>query len=123
MSKRARAIELWATMKYLGKSGINAMVTGFYSHAKQFEKAMRANGFRVMNEVVFNQVMIACDNEEQTKTMLSHLQNSGECWCGGSTWHDEAVVRVSICSWATTAEDIQRTVDAFVKAREQMMVT
>ena len=123
MSKRARAIELWATMKYLGKSGINEMVTRFYQHAKQFEKAMRANGFRIINEVVFNQVMIACDNDEQTKTTLLHLQNSGECWCGGSTWNNEAVVRVSICSWATTEEDIQRTVEAFVKARAQVMVS
>ena len=121
MSKRARAIELWATMKYLGKKGINEMVTGFYHHAKQFEKDMKSNGFRIMNEVVFNQIMIACDSDEETKAMLTHLQNSGECWCGGSTWHGEAVVRVSICSWATTEKDIQRTVQAFVTARKQVL--
>ena len=122
MSKRARAIELWATMKYLGKEGINEMVTGFYLHAKQFEKDMRAHGFRIINEVVFNQVMIACENEELTKATLVNLQNSGECWCGGSTWEGEAVVRVSICSWATTAEDIQRTVNAFVAARKEVLI-
>ena len=122
MSKRARAVELWATMKYLGKEGINEMVTGFYNHAKQFEKDMRSKGFRIMNEVVFNQVMIACDTEELTNATLANLQNSGECWCGGSRWHEEAVIRVSICSWATTEADMQRTVNAFVKARDQVLV-
>ena len=56
MSKRSRAIELWATMKYLGKNGIDEMVTGFYHRAKQLEKGLRENGFRIINEVVFNQV-------------------------------------------------------------------
>jgi len=122
MSKRARAIELWATMKYLGKEGINEMVTGFYLHAKQFEKDMQSHGFRIMNEVVFNQVMIACETDELTKATLANLQKSGVCWCGGSTWHNEAVIRVSICSWATTAEDIQRTVNAFVAARKEVLI-
>ena len=120
MSKRARAIELWATMKYLGKDGINEMVTGFYQLSKLFENKMQSNGFRIMNEVVFNQVMIACDTEEMTNATLLNLQNSGECWCGGSRWNDEAVVRVSICSWATTEADIERTVNAFVAARNEV---
>ena len=122
MSKRARAIELWATMKYLGKEGINEMVTGFYNHATQFEKDMRSQGFRIMNDVVFNQVMIACETEKITKSTLTNLQKSGVCWCGGSTWNNEAVIRVSICSWATTEEDIQQTVNAFVLARKEVMV-
>jgi glutamate/tyrosine decarboxylase-like PLP-dependent enzyme len=36
MSRRARIIELWATLKYLGTSGIDRMVYGLYERAKQF---------------------------------------------------------------------------------------
>lgn len=117
MSKRSRAIELWATMKYLGKKGIEEMVTGFYHRAKQLEKGLRNNGFTIINNVVFNQVLIACDNEELTKATLSNVQKSGEIWCGGSTWDGKAVIRISICSWATTEEDIERTIMAFTTGR------
>lgn len=116
MSKRSRAIELWATMKYLGKNGIDEMVTGFHLRAKQLEKGLRKNGFRIINDVVFNQVLMACENEERTKATLKNVQQSGEIWCGGSIWKGEAVIRVSICSWATTEEDIERAIAAFVAA-------
>ena len=45
------------------------------------------------------------------------IQAGGECWCGGSQWHDEPVIRVSVCSAATTEEDVRRSVRAFVAAR------
>jgi glutamate/tyrosine decarboxylase-like PLP-dependent enzyme len=117
MSKRSRAIELWATMKYLGKNGIDKMVTGFHLHAKQLEKGLRNNGFTIVNEVVFNQVLVSCGNSELTKSTLLKLQKSGEIWCGGSTWKGEAVIRVSVCSWATTEEDIERTIAIFSSSR------
>ena len=118
MSKRSRAIELWATLKYLGKSGIDELVTGFYQRAKQLEKALNAHGFLILNEVVFNQVLIACDHPELTKETLRLIQKSGECWCGGSIWNKKPAIRMSICSWATTETDINQTVDVFVKSRE-----
>ncbi len=117
MSKRSRAVELWATMKYLGKSGIDEMITGFHLRAKQLEKALQSHGFQVLNDVVFNQVLIACDNSDLTQQTLSIVQQSGECWCGGSKWNGQASIRISICSWATTEQDIERTVGTFVKAR------
>lgn len=117
MSKRSRAIEMWATMKYLGKNGIDKMVTGFHLRAKQLEAGLRNNGFTIVNDVVFNQVLVSCGNSGLTKTTLLNLQKSGEIWCGGSTWKGEAMIRVSICSWATTEEDIERTITAFIQAR------
>ena len=117
MSKRSRAIEMWATIKYLGKSGIDEMMTGFHFRAKQLEEGLRNNGFTIVNDVVFNQVLVSCGNSELTKSTLLNLQKSGEIWCGGSTWKGEAMIRVSVCSWATTEEDIERTIAAFVQAR------
>lgn len=117
MSKRSRAIELWATMKYLGKSGIEEMITGFHLHSKKLAKGLSDNGFRVLNDVVFNQTLIACENEALTKQTLAAFQKSGDFWAGGSIWKGEAVIRLSVCSWATTEKDIEQTVEAFVKAR------
>ena len=117
MSRRSRSIELWATLKSIGKSGVEELVDGLCERAQQCAQALHAQGFHILNEVVFNQVLVAGDTPEQTAAVLKNLQQSGECWCGGSKWRDTPVIRVSVCSWATTAEDIQRTVNAFVKAR------
>jgi len=118
MSKRSRAIELWATMKYLGKNGIDEMITGFYLRAKQLEEGLKSIGIEVVNEVVFNQVLVAGENDEQTRQILQYLQESGECWLGGSTWGGKAMIRVSICSWMTDEEDIQRMIGLFERAKK-----
>lgn len=120
MSKRSRAIELWAVMKYLGKRGIDAMVTTFHTRAKQLEQGLRTAGFRIVNEVVFNQMLMATEDEQKTKQIVEYIQRSGECWLGGSTWRGEAVIRVSICSWMTSEDDIERTIQLFKKAQAKV---
>jgi glutamate/tyrosine decarboxylase-like PLP-dependent enzyme len=123
MSKRARAIELWAAMKYLGRAGIAELVEQLYDHAQLFADLLTDNGFTVLNEVVFNQVIISCETEQLTKRTLALVQQSGECWCGGSTWREKSVIRISVCSWATSEQDIKQSVDVFIKARSQALKT
>lgn len=67
----------------------------------------------------FNQVLVSCATPAITSATLEHIQASGTCWCGGSTWYDEPVIRISVCSLMTTREDIDRSVRAFVEARAQ----
>jgi glutamate/tyrosine decarboxylase-like PLP-dependent enzyme len=117
MSRRARAVELWATLRFLGRTGVAELVDGLCERATQFAEQLAANGFRVLNEVVFNQVLVACDTPAETKATLANIQSSGECWCGGTNWQDQPAIRVSVCSWATTPDDVTRTVQAFIKAR------
>jgi glutamate/tyrosine decarboxylase-like PLP-dependent enzyme len=117
MSRRARATELWATIKYLGKSGIDELVSGLHARAVQMAGELRAVGFEVLNDVVFNQVLVACENDVITDRTIAYVQESGECWVGGAKWRQRAVARISVCSWATTSEDVSRSVEAFVEAR------
>jgi threonine aldolase len=72
-----------------------------------------------LNDIVFNQVLVACDNDSLTTETIKNIQQSGECWVGGTQWQQRSVIRVSVCSWATTAADVTRSVKAFVDAREQ----
>ncbi|MGE5264286.1 MAG: pyridoxal phosphate-dependent decarboxylase family protein [Acidobacteriota bacterium] len=117
MSRRARVVELWATMKSLGKDGVEELVDRLCGHAGLFASQLQTRGFRILNDVVFNQVLVACDAPELTKATLENIQNSGECWCGGAVWNGEQVIRISVCSWATTTVDVERSVAAFVNAR------
>lgn len=116
MSKRARIVELWATIKYLGRQGIDDLVYGLHERAIQFANEIKGSRFRVLNDVVFNQVIVACENDDVTERVLDSIQKSGECWCGGAQWNNRKVIRVSICSWATTSDDVSRSVRAFLKA-------
>ena len=116
MSRRARIVELWVTIKYLGLEGIDDLVTGLHERAVQFARELKESGFRVLNDVVFNQVLVACENDDVTTKTLELIQSSGECWCGGAQYDNRKVIRISVCSWATTPTDISRSVKAFVKA-------
>lgn len=120
MSRRSRIVELWAVLKYLGEEGVEALVNGLFERTRQFAFEIREAGFSVLNEVVFNQVLVACDNDEVTEKTLSLIQHSGECWVGGAQWDNKKVIRVSVCSWATTSDDISRSVRAFVKAYHEV---
>lgn len=124
MSRRARVVELWATLKYLGKAGVNQMVYGMHQRALQFADEVKAiDGFEVLNEVVFNQVIVCCETDELTVKTIEQIQQLRECWVGGSSWQDRKVIRVSICSWASTPQDITRSVKSFQQALESVIGT
>ncbi|MEO1019574.1 MAG: aminotransferase class V-fold PLP-dependent enzyme, partial [Pseudomonadota bacterium] len=118
MSKRARGIELWATLKYLGRSGVDQLVFGLHERALQMTRELEAAGFEVLNDVVFNQVMTVCGDDETTLEVMHRVQRSGECWVGGSNWFGRKVIRISVCSWVTAEDDVSRTVRAFAAARD-----
>jgi glutamate/tyrosine decarboxylase-like PLP-dependent enzyme len=117
MSARARVIELWAVLKTLGRQGVRRLIEQLCENARSFARLLSEQGFQIHNDVVFNQVLASCDDDALTRATLQNIQSSGECWCGGSTWHGRAVIRISVCDWATTPKQIERSVRAFVKAR------
>ena len=117
MSRRARSVELWATLKALGKTGIEELVDSLHRYAGQFGDELRTKGFKILNEVVFNQVLVACDTDEETSATLKNIQKSGLCWCGGASWQGQQVIRISVCSWRTSQADIEDSVAVFIEAR------
>lgn len=121
MSRRGRGIELWALIKSLGSSGIDSLVKQLCQNAQLFGTELSRAHFRILNNIVFNQVLVACDTPELTNKTLQNIQQSGECWCGGSQWMGEPVIRISVCSWATTTQDVLRSVKAFINARDKAL--
>ena len=121
MSRRARAVDLWATLRYLGRNGVAELIDGMCERAAQFAERLAAHRFCILNAVVLNQVLVAADTPEQTLEILANIQASGVCWCGGTQWNNEPAIRISVSSWATTPEDVDRSVDAFVDARSKVM--
>ncbi len=121
MSRRARSVELWATLKFFGRKGIETLVDGLCENARLFARELKENGFHILNEIDFNQVLVTCDTESLTQAVLTEIQSSGICWCGGSVWKETSVIRISVCSWATTPDDVHMSVKAFIDARKRAL--
>jgi len=119
MSRRARIFELWAALKYLGRSGLDELVDGLHRRALQFAAELEREGFEILNQVVFNQLLVGCGDAARTAATIRSIQQSGECWVGGTEWRGRSAIRISVCSWATTAEDVSRSVAAFCDARSR----
>jgi glutamate/tyrosine decarboxylase-like PLP-dependent enzyme len=115
-SRRARALEVWAALKCLGRSGLSDLVSRNCRQARAMAEKLRGAGIEILNEVVLNQVVVAFGEESTTRRVIARLQSSGTCWCGGTTWKGRAAMRISVCSWATTDEDIERSARAIVDA-------
>jgi len=118
LSRRARAVELWAALRYLGREGVDQLVLHLHRRALQFGAELRSAGFHVVNDVVFNQIMISVGDQETTDGFAGRVRASGEAWVAASQWFDAPVIRISVCSWRTTAADVTRTVAAFIAARD-----
>jgi glutamate/tyrosine decarboxylase-like PLP-dependent enzyme len=115
-SRRARGVEVWAALRFLGRAGVRDLIRRCCDRAQQFATALRGAGHRVLNEVALNQVLVSFGDEATTKEVIRRVQCEGTCWCGGTVWQGQAAMRISISSWMTTAEDVERSVRAIVAA-------
>ena len=115
-SRRARAVEVWAALKSLGRSGLAELIGRNCRQARRMAEALRGGGAEILNEVVLNQVVVAFGNDARTRRVVAMVQQNGECWCGGTTWQGRAAMRVSVSSWATSDADIDRAAAAILAA-------
>jgi glutamate/tyrosine decarboxylase-like PLP-dependent enzyme len=122
LSKKARAIEIWATLRSLGKKGIADLIDRTCSHAEKFAEGLRKAGYKILNDVVVNQVIVSFGSSEITDKIISEIQKDGTCWVGGTKWNGESAMRISISSWATTDNDVERSLEAMIRIAKEFAV-
>jgi len=115
VSRRARGIEIWAALRSLGRRGVADLVERSCKHATRFGEALAAAGYQVLNDVVLNQVLVSFGDKDTTNRVISRIQEDGTCWCGGAVWQGQTVMRVSVSCWATTEEDVERSLNAMMR--------
>ena len=117
VSRRARAIPVWAVLRALGRDGVAALVERLCAHATAFATGIAAiDGARIVNDVVFTQVCATFGTDDRTAAVTRALLADGTAWMSGSRWHDETVLRVSVSNWSTTGDDVARSLEALRKA-------
>lgn len=82
--------------------------------ARRMAQRLAAGGAEIRNEVVLNQVLVGFPGR-RVDDIIQAVQQDGTCWLGGTTWHGERLIRISVSNWMTTAEDIDRSADAILR--------
>ncbi|GAB3355804.1 pyridoxal phosphate-dependent decarboxylase family protein [Lysobacter tyrosinilyticus] len=116
-SRRARGLPTYATLRSLGRDGVEALVDRCCARARQMAALLCADsGVRVLNDVVLNQVLVRFDDDDAiTRDVVSGVQEEGTCWMSGTTWHDQAAMRISASNWATSEDDIVRSAESVLR--------
>jgi glutamate/tyrosine decarboxylase-like PLP-dependent enzyme len=120
LSRRARGIEVWAALYSLGRSGLADLVQRTCRYAIRFADGLQEMGFEILNDVVLNQVLVSFGDAQRTNRMIAALQAEGTFWAGGTLWQGRTAMRISVSSWATTEEDIDRSLEAVKRVSQEV---
>ena len=118
-SRRPRGVDAWAALRTLGHSGLADLVERNCRLAKRFADGFVDAGFTVLNDVVLNQVLVSFGKPEHTRKVIAAIQEDGTCWCGPTVWHGQTAMRVSVISWLTTEEDVDRSLETILRLARQ----
>jgi glutamate/tyrosine decarboxylase-like PLP-dependent enzyme len=114
-SRRARGIELYATLRELGRVGVADLVERCCRLASRFADALEAAGYEVLNEVVLNQVVVAFGDEACTEATIRRIQQEGVCWCGVTRWRGRAAMRISVSNWSTAERHVDASLESILR--------
>ena len=120
LSRRARAIDIWAAIRTLGRDGIDELITRTCMYADYISHELQKAGFEVMNQVETNQVLVSFGPD--TNRIIKDIQSDGTCWCGGTVWKGRPAMRISVSSVKTTESDVKKSLDAILKSATKKVV-
>jgi glutamate/tyrosine decarboxylase-like PLP-dependent enzyme len=126
-SRRARGMGVYATLRSLGRDGVSDLVGRTARLARRFADELRASGVaEVANEVTFNQVLVRWlepterDPDAFNDGIVAAIQREGTAYVSGTTWRDRRLMRISVSDWATDEDDVDRTVAAMLRCRDEI---
>ncbi|MGZ6124800.1 MAG: pyridoxal phosphate-dependent decarboxylase family protein [Myxococcales bacterium] len=127
-SRRARGFPVYAALRSLGRSGLSALIERCCAHARLFAGLLSAApGVRVVNEVALNQVLVRFEppsatpeeGDAWTREVIARVQRDGTCWLSGTVWRRRTLMRISVCNWSTTGDDVRRSAAAILAAHQR----
>jgi glutamate/tyrosine decarboxylase-like PLP-dependent enzyme len=131
LSRRARAIPVYAALQELGREGVAALVDRCCTHCHAIVTGIGAlPGARALNDPSLNQGLLRfertgasdAENDAFTDEVIARVNASGEAFFSGTTWNGLRTMRVSVVSWRTDEEDVARTIAAVKRALEEAAI-
>lgn len=120
LSRRSRGFAAWAMMRRLGRAGIARMVDEDVRVAQHLAQGIAAiAGVEVLNQPELNQFMVRFgagttpeEGDRLTGLTVDQIQRDAVAYMGTALWRGRLVMRVSVCSIATTTEHADITIAA-----------
>ena len=125
-SRRARGFPTYAALRELGREGVSSLIERCCAHARSLVMRIgQLPGAQVMSEAIINQGLVRfldpsaaateADHTKRTNDVIAAVVANGEAFFSGSDWDGHRVMRVSVCNWRTSEEDVDRSVAAVAK--------
>jgi len=122
-SRRARAFPTYAALRQLGRKGLAGLVERCSRHAHSLVTRIgRLPGAEMLWEPIINQGLVLFldtkpgatdpDHDRRTEEVIEGICATGEAVFGGTTWRGKRAMRVSVCNWQISDEDVERVVKA-----------
>jgi len=121
LSRRARGFSTWAMIRQLGRAGIDEMVARQHAVARRLAEGIAAEeGVELVAPVLLNQVIVRFGSGAEANglilAVIAEVQKDAIAFAGSSEWRGRTVMRLSVCSIATTLDDADITVAAVIDA-------
>ncbi len=129
-SRRARGFPTYAALRQLGRDGIAALVERCCENAHSLVMGIgNLSGAEAIWEPVINQGLVRfldpkpgateADHDLRTDQVIADINSSGEAFFGGTTWRGRRAMRVSVCNWQTSGDDVERIINAVARVLRQ----
>jgi glutamate/tyrosine decarboxylase-like PLP-dependent enzyme len=120
-SRRGRGVATYAALRQLGRSGIAELVERACAHAYAIVTRIGGlPGAEVIWEPTINRGLVRfldpragaseLDHDRRTDEVIGRIVAGGEAFFGGTTWRGKRCMRVSVCNWQTSDNDVDRAV-------------
>jgi aromatic-L-amino-acid decarboxylase len=121
-SRRGRGFATYAAIRQLGKAGVEALIDRTCGHAHALVTRIGSlPGAEMLWEPQINQGLIRfhdprdgatdADHDVFTDRIMAAILASGGAFFTGTTWRGRRAMRVSVCNWQTSTEDVERVVN------------
>jgi glutamate/tyrosine decarboxylase-like PLP-dependent enzyme len=122
-SRRARGFSTYAALRQLGRDGVAELIDRCCHHAHELVMGIgELAGAEVLWEPISNQGLVRFldpsseqDHDRRTDEVIAAVVASGEAFFGGTTWRGKRAMRVSVCNWRTSPEDVQRSINSVAR--------
>ena len=125
-SRRSRCFASYAAIRSLGRQGIADLVERCCKHAHSIVTGIgKLEGAETLWEPTINQGLVRFldrsenasegDHDRHTDAVIAEILKTGEAFFQGTTWRGRRAMRVSVCNWRTSDEDVDRVVNAVEK--------
>jgi glutamate/tyrosine decarboxylase-like PLP-dependent enzyme len=116
-SRRARGFATYAALRELGRSGVRELVERCCDCAAQLVAGLgELEGVKVLRRPIINQGLVTfpdpsgAQSNEWTDKVIAEVAAEGTAFFSGTTLNGQRAMRISVCNWQTSSEDVSKTI-------------